>query len=100
MTARSSLAGQWQRVNREVDAKLRAVARAEVLLYAGQKPTIHRHVRGVRGNSQRDQIRINPPPDVRPVLLLTGDWIEGNNGNHPHSGLRWVLVSRVNQGQN
>ncbi len=38
---------------------------------------------------KRDYVRINPMPDAETVLKLIGDWIEDDNENRPHSGLKW-----------
>ena len=38
---------------------------------------------------KRDSVRVNPLPDARTVLSLTGTWIEDCNENHPHSSLKW-----------
>jgi len=38
---------------------------------------------------KRDYVRVNPLPDAETFPRLIGDWIEDDNDNHPHSGLKW-----------
>jgi putative transposase len=37
---------------------------------------------------KRDDIQVTPLPDAHTGFGLIGAWIEDNNANHPHSGLR------------
>ena len=38
---------------------------------------------------KRDCVHVNPLPDAKTVLRLIENWIEDNNEDHPHSGLKW-----------
>ena len=37
---------------------------------------------------KRDYVNVTPLPDAQTVLRLIEGWIEDDNDNHPHSGLK------------
>lgn len=37
---------------------------------------------------KHDYLRVSPVPDAKTALDLIAGWLDGDNENHPHSGLR------------
>lgn len=69
---------------RKGHADLRPPARSEALLHAGSEPASRRRLKTLK----RDYVQVTPLPDAQTVLGLIGGWIEDQNDNHPHSGLK------------